>query len=362
MRSTGWAGVLMLASSPPLLAGLSVAVWASLGRPILYRQERVGRDGKRFAMLKFRSMRPPADPKTAPLFGFPRTRHPEGSRAPTGAPASARIMRHLSLDELPQLINVVKGDMSFIGPRPERPEFVDVFEQTVHRYGERHRVKSGITGWAQVHGLRGKTSIADRVEWDNYYIENWSLWLDLKIVLLRRRVVGSAASSELDRFPSGARVEARAARTAKRMPWAGWPPVRRRAGDRLRPSGRSDYVSKPDLSARSSSTGHSPAPASSRSSRPPSRLAPPGRPGATLLGLGCGRRGEPRLVGYACQTSSTTSASRALVGELEFYGLFVGRVPWRWSRAPLRSSRAGGGETSPCGWGSSPSRTCCSRS
>ena len=94
------------------------------------------------------------------------------------------MIREFSLDELPQLINIVKGDMSFIGPRPERPEFVDLFEQTVHRYGERHRVKSGITGWAQVHGLRGKTSIADRAEWDNYYIENWSLWLDLKILLM----------------------------------------------------------------------------------------------------------------------------------------------------------------------------------
>jgi lipopolysaccharide/colanic/teichoic acid biosynthesis glycosyltransferase len=94
------------------------------------------------------------------------------------------IMRALSVDELPQLANVARGDMSLVGPRPERPEFVAQFEQQVRRYGERHRVKSGITGWAQVHGLRGQTSIADRAEWDNYYIENWSLWLDLKILLL----------------------------------------------------------------------------------------------------------------------------------------------------------------------------------
>jgi lipopolysaccharide/colanic/teichoic acid biosynthesis glycosyltransferase len=94
------------------------------------------------------------------------------------------IMRALSFDELPQLANVARGEMSFVGPRPERPEFVEQFEQRVRGYSERHRVKSGITGWAQVHGLRGQTSIADRAEWDNYYIENWSLWLDLKILLL----------------------------------------------------------------------------------------------------------------------------------------------------------------------------------
>jgi lipopolysaccharide/colanic/teichoic acid biosynthesis glycosyltransferase len=95
-----------------------------------------------------------------------------------------RFLRKTSLDELPQLINVLRGDMSLIGPRPERPEFVELFGQDVHRYSDRHRVKSGITGWAQIHGLRGQTSISDRAEWDNYYIENWSLWLDFKIALM----------------------------------------------------------------------------------------------------------------------------------------------------------------------------------
>jgi lipopolysaccharide/colanic/teichoic acid biosynthesis glycosyltransferase len=99
-------------------------------------------------------------------------------------------MRRLSLDELPQLINVVKGEMSLIGPRPERPQFVEVFEQNIHRYADRHRVKPGITGWAQIHGLRGKTSLTDRVEWDNYYLENWSPWLDFKILLTTFFVVG----------------------------------------------------------------------------------------------------------------------------------------------------------------------------
>jgi len=95
-----------------------------------------------------------------------------------------RWLRRFSLDELPQLLNVVRGDMSLIGPRPELGTFVRLFEEAVHRYGDRHRVKSGITGWAQVHGLRGNTSLADRVEWDNYYIENWSLWLDMKIAVM----------------------------------------------------------------------------------------------------------------------------------------------------------------------------------
>lgn len=93
-------------------------------------------------------------------------------------------MRATSMDELPQLINVIRGEMSMVGPRPERPEFVELFAEQVRRYGDRHRVKAGITGWAQVHGLRGQTSIADRAEWDNYYIENWSLALDFKTLLL----------------------------------------------------------------------------------------------------------------------------------------------------------------------------------
>jgi lipopolysaccharide/colanic/teichoic acid biosynthesis glycosyltransferase len=95
-----------------------------------------------------------------------------------------RFLRRASIDELPQLFNVLKGEMSIVGPRPERPEFVELFRQDIARYGERHRVKSGITGWAQVHGLRGQTSLAERVEWDNYYIAHWSLGLDLKILAL----------------------------------------------------------------------------------------------------------------------------------------------------------------------------------
>ena len=99
------------------------------------------------------------------------------------------FIRRNSIDELPQLINVVRGDMSLVGPRPERPEFVEIFEGRVRRYDDRHRVKSGMTGWAQIHGLRGRTSLSDRVELDNHYISNWSLALDFKILLLTLGVV-----------------------------------------------------------------------------------------------------------------------------------------------------------------------------
>jgi len=179
------AAVVMMALLAPLFGIFALAVLLSLGRPIFYRQERIGLDGRPFGMLKFRSMRPP-DPAglRVSTFALPDDTAPGGVEGDDRRTRVGMIMRALSLDELPQLANVARGEMSFVGPRPERPEFVAQFEQRVRRYGERHRVKSGITGWAQVHGLRGQTSIADRAEWDNYYIENWSLWLDLKILLL----------------------------------------------------------------------------------------------------------------------------------------------------------------------------------
>jgi exopolysaccharide biosynthesis polyprenyl glycosylphosphotransferase len=165
----------------PLLALIALAVWLSLGRPILFRQRRVGRDGRVFDMLKFRSMN---GGYSSPSYDLPPDTAPGGVEGDDRRTRLGTFLRRTSLDELPQLLNVLRGEMSLVGPRPERPEFAEQFERSVHRYGERHRVKAGITGWAQIHGLRGKTSLADRAEWDNYYIENWSVWLDFKILLL----------------------------------------------------------------------------------------------------------------------------------------------------------------------------------
>jgi exopolysaccharide biosynthesis polyprenyl glycosylphosphotransferase len=176
------ASALILAVLSPLLLAVAVGVKLSSPGPVMFRQRRVGRDGQVFDILKFRSMR--ARPKGAGSFS------PEEGSAPGGVEGEdrrtpfGRFIRRTALDELPQLLNVVRGEMSLVGPRPERPEFVSLFDDDIDRYGDRHRVKSGITGWAQVNGFRGQTSLADRVEWDNFYIENWSLWLDVKILLL----------------------------------------------------------------------------------------------------------------------------------------------------------------------------------
>ena len=138
-----------------------------------------------FEMLKFRSRWPASRRSRRRRRGISG---PVGWRGWTAGRVGA-FLRATSIDELPQLFNVLRGDMSIIGPRPERPEFVEDFEQRICRYRERHRVKSGITGWAQVNGLRGRTSLADRAEWDNFYIENFSLWLDLKIALMTVRTM-----------------------------------------------------------------------------------------------------------------------------------------------------------------------------
>ena len=168
----------------PILGALALGVLASVGRPIFYRAQRVGRDGRRFDMLKFRTMLPMTEEERTNLVIDPETGTGGISRTGDRRTPLGAFMRRASIDELPQLFNVLKGDMSLVGPRPERTEYVEVYEKEVHGYEERHRVKSGITGWAQVSGLRGTTSLADRAEWDNYYIENWSPWLDLKILLL----------------------------------------------------------------------------------------------------------------------------------------------------------------------------------
>ena len=177
------AGVVLLLALP-IMVPAAIAILVTLGRPLFFRQVRVGRDGRTFAMLKFRTMRPVEPELDEQALDLPPDTAPGGVERGDRRTRVGTFLRRTSLDELPQLINVLKGEMSLIGPRPERPEFVGLFEQSIYRYGDRHRVKSGITGWAQVHGLRGKTSLSDRVEWDNYYIENWSLWLDLKVLLL----------------------------------------------------------------------------------------------------------------------------------------------------------------------------------
>jgi exopolysaccharide biosynthesis polyprenyl glycosylphosphotransferase len=177
------AAVLLLLTLP-IMVPAAVGILVTLGRPIFFRQVRVGRDGRTFAMLKLRTMRPHAEEELPPpILDLPPDTAPGGVEGGDRRTRLGALLRRTSLDELPQLINVLKGEMSLIGPRPERPEFVGMFEESVYRYSDRHRVKSGITGWAQVNGLRGKTSLSDRVEWDNYYIENWSLWLDLKVLL-----------------------------------------------------------------------------------------------------------------------------------------------------------------------------------
>lgn len=155
---------------------LLVAVLIKLDSPgsVFFAQERMGLDANSFTMLKFRSMRPDAEAKTGPVWAT----EDDPRRTRIGA-----FIRRFSIDELPQLINVFLGDMSLVGPRPERPVFVEQFKKSIPRYMDRHKEKSGMTGWAQVNGLRGDTSIIQRTKYDLWYIENWSLLLDFKIML-----------------------------------------------------------------------------------------------------------------------------------------------------------------------------------
>jgi exopolysaccharide biosynthesis polyprenyl glycosylphosphotransferase len=165
----------MLLAFSPLLALAALVVWASSGRPIFYRQERMGLDGRVFRMLKFRTMRRDAEKETGPVWTSPD----DPRRTRLGS-----LLRRTSVDELPQLWNVVRGDMSLVGPRPERPVFIERFRREIPGYMLRHKVRAGLTGWAQVHGWRGDTSLHERVEHDIYYIQNWSLALDLRILLM----------------------------------------------------------------------------------------------------------------------------------------------------------------------------------
>jgi exopolysaccharide biosynthesis polyprenyl glycosylphosphotransferase len=176
------ASALLLLLLSPLLTAIAVAVRISSPGPVLFRQQRIGRDGRRFEMLKFRSMRVEEEPPGSHDWCAPDVA-PGGVEGDDRRTAIGRFIRSYSLDELPQLINVLKGEMSLIGPRPERPEFVQVFGAQVRGYSDRHRVKSGITGLAQTSGLRGQTSLSERIDLDNHYIQNWSMALDLKILI-----------------------------------------------------------------------------------------------------------------------------------------------------------------------------------
>ncbi len=167
------AGILLMIA--PLMAMIAVAVKLSSPGPVFYRQERMSWNNRTFQMLKFRSM--PVDAETGS--GAVWAKAGENRATRVGA-----FLRRTSLDELPQFINVLKGDMSIVGPRPERPVFVHKFKHEIPAYMKKHMVKAGITGWAQVNGWRGSTDLHKRIECDLFYIENWSLWFDIKIVIM----------------------------------------------------------------------------------------------------------------------------------------------------------------------------------
>ena len=168
-------GGLTLILAAPLMAAIAVAIRLISPGPVFYRQERMGLDGQRFRMLKFRTMPVDAEARSGPVWARPD----DPRRTRLGA-----LLRRFSLDELPQLWNVLRGEMSLVGPRPERPVFVEEFRRKIPGYMLRHKVKAGITGWAQVNGWRGNTSLERRIEYDLHYIERWSLGFDLKILWL----------------------------------------------------------------------------------------------------------------------------------------------------------------------------------
>src|SRR5919108_1264697 len=161
----------------PIAAVIAALILATSGRPLFYRGERVGRGGRVFTMTKFRTLRPGAEARIGRHLGPALVEHTDSEVTRVG-----RRLRATQLDEIPQLWNVFKGDMSLVGPRPIRPLLIEEFRQSIPRYMLRHRVKAGMTGWAQVHGWRGNTSLEQRLEHDLYYVQHWSLFLDIKIL------------------------------------------------------------------------------------------------------------------------------------------------------------------------------------
>ena len=165
-------GLVILA---PFFAAIALAIWCTSGRPIFYLQERVGQGGLIFRIIKFRSMRNDAEGQTGPIWA---------SFHDTRCTRIGEWLRNTNVDELPQLFNVLKGEMSLVGPRPERPVFVEQFRESVPDYDLRHSVPGGMTGWAQVHGWRGRTSLRKRIQYDLDYIQRWSFWLDFRVLLM----------------------------------------------------------------------------------------------------------------------------------------------------------------------------------
>ena len=159
----------------PLMIVTAIIIKLTSPGPIIFKQERVGLNRKRFQMYKFRSMK--VQTEDDEKYGWTTENDPRKTKF-------GSFIRHTSIDELPQLFNIIKGDMSLIGPRPERPQFVDKFREEIPKYMIKHHVRPGMTGWAQVHGWRGDTSIVRRIEYDLYYVENWTLELDFKIFIL----------------------------------------------------------------------------------------------------------------------------------------------------------------------------------
>lgn len=187
--------VVVLILIAPVLALIAVALKLSSSAPVLFKQQRVGQSGRRFWIYKFTTMTPSSDDTSDTRWSTSQDER---------VTRLGRILRPAGLDELPQLINVLRGDMSLIGPRPERPHFVEIFRRDIPGYMTRHALKPGITGWAQVCGWRGDTSIRNRVEHDLYYLQHWTLWFDLKILCLT--LIG---------MPAGTRVDSLAAKQVK---------------------------------------------------------------------------------------------------------------------------------------------------
>ncbi len=179
-------GVLLIILAP-LLALIAAAVRLSSSAPVLFKQQRVGQSGRRFWIYKFTTMMP-ASADTSDT----RWTTSQDERITR----LGRILRPTGLDELPQLVNVLRGDMSLVGPRPERPHFVEIFRREIPGYMRRHELKPGITGWAQVRGWRGDTSIRQRLEHDLYYLQHWTVWFDLKILCLT--IVGTPSGTRVD--------------------------------------------------------------------------------------------------------------------------------------------------------------------